>query len=230
MHARASIKPLEWENQFFNRHSALLTLDDTQALELARLDDFDLVQAKVSAQQTAALDWLGQCGFHLVEGEADLALPIETTTRQSGIRIARAEHIPALRAVAAEAFALSRFRAPWYPPDASARFYAQWVENAVQGTFDHQCLLATDQQGRLQGFVSLRKLANDEARIGLLASVPEARGQGVGARLVLAAADWCNAHRLTRLRVATQLSNVAAMRLYLRCGATLESTAYWLYR
>ena len=47
---------------------------------------------------------------------------------------------------------------------------------------------------------------------------------------MLAAVDWCRARRLTRLHVATQLSNLAAMRLYTRCGAAIDSTAYWLYR
>ena len=66
--------------------------------------------------------------------------------------------------------------------------------------------------------------------IGLLAVVPEAQGQSIGQRLMLAAADWGRARQLERLRVATQISNLTAMRLYLRSGARLESTAYWFYR
>lgn len=230
MRVHASIKPLDWENAFFQRNGAQLAWDAAATLDLAQLDAFDLVQAKVDSQQTAQLDTLQQLGFRLVEGEADLQLTVAAGERQSGIRIARPEHIPALRTAAGAAFAYSRFRAPWYQPHDSARFYAQWIENAVRGTFDNQCLIAHDDQGKLQGFVSLRELGADEARIGLLATLPTAQGQGVGTRLMLAALDWCRARRHSRLRVATQLSNLAAMRLYLRCGATLESTAYWLYR
>ncbi|QHM72878.1 dTDP-4-amino-4,6-dideoxy-D-galactose acyltransferase [Mixta intestinalis] len=230
MRVHASIKPLDWENQFFQRSSAQLVWEDAATLDVQQLDAFDLVQAKVDSRQTVRLDALQQLGFRVVEGEADLQLAVTAAERQTGIRIARPEHIEALRSAAGAAFSLSRFRTPWYLPHDSARFYAQWIENAVRGTFDNQCLIAHDEQGRLQGFVSLREIGADEARVGLLATLPDAQGQGVGTRLVLAATDWCRARRLGRLRVATQLSNLAAMRLYLRCGAVIDSTAYWLYR
>ncbi|MDU2732214.1 MAG: dTDP-4-amino-4,6-dideoxy-D-galactose acyltransferase [Mixta calida] len=230
MPVHASIKSLDWENQFFQRNSAQLVWDDAVVLEAAQLAAFDLVQAKVDSRETARLDALQQLGFRLVEGEADLLLAVTAAERQTGIRIARPEHIPALRAAAGAAFALSRFRAPWYQAHDSARFYAQWIENAVRGTFDNQCLIAHDEQGKLQGFVSLREVGADAARIGLLATLPTAQGKGIGTKLMLAAVDWCRARRLTRLHVATQLSNLAAMRLYTRCGAAIDSTAYWLYR
>lgn len=226
----ASIKPLEWENRFFALHSGKVEWGGAEALTTQALSGYDVVQAKLASHQTAEIDALSALGFQLVEGEADLLLTVTGAARQPGIRIARAEHIAPLREAASEVFAQSRFRTPWYQPDASGRLYAQWIENAVRGTFDHQCLLAVDERGAIEGFVSLRELGDGEARIGLLAALPAARGKGVGKRLMLAAADWCQARRLARLRVATQLSNLAALRLYLASGATLESTAYWLYR
>lgn len=225
-----TLKPLAWENAFFDRQSALLELGGESELDSVQLDDWPLVQVKVLAQQSTELDALSALGFRLVEGEADCVLGITPIERPTGVRIARAEHIPALRQAAEEAFTFSRFRAPWYAPGDSGRFYAQWVENAVRGTFDHQCLLAVDEHGNMQGFVSLRELDNGTARIGLLAVLPAAQGLGIGQRLMDAANDWCRARRLTRLHVATQLGNLAALRLYLRCGGVIERTAYWLYR
>ncbi|MGG7125918.1 dTDP-4-amino-4,6-dideoxy-D-galactose acyltransferase, partial [Salmonella enterica subsp. enterica] len=72
--------------------------------------------------------------------------------------IAHHTDIPALRQLAGVAFTQSRFRAPWYAPDASARFYAQWFENAVRGTFDHQSLVLRTETGAIRGYVSLREL------------------------------------------------------------------------
>ncbi|WP_312043223.1 dTDP-4-amino-4,6-dideoxy-D-galactose acyltransferase [Erwinia sp.] len=225
------IDPLTWENAFFDMNSALLTVDLHDApIDEAALQQYDLVQAKILSQQTAELDALSALGFRFVEGEADFVLGIGTGGRPEGIRIARKEHIPALREVAGSAFAQSRFRAPWYKTADSGRFYAQWVENAVLGTFDHQCLIAVNEQGELQGFVSLRELADGSGRIGLLATRPEAQGLGVGQRMIEAAIDWCRARRLTRLHVATQLGNLPALRLYHRCGGVIERTAWWLYR
>ena len=224
-----SINPLAWESDFFGVNSARIELDGDCALaEVLQQSDM-LWQAKVPAERTDAIDALSQHGFQLVEGEADLAINIKRTERQVGVRIAREAQIPALREAASHAFRQSRFRAPWFNADDSGRFYAQWIENAVRGTFDHQCLVASDESGQLQGYVSMREV-NGDARIGLLAVLPAAQGQGIGQRLLLAAADWGRVRQLERLRVATQLSNLTAMRLYLRSGARLESTAYWFYR
>lgn len=225
------LTPLNWENAFFHVNSALLSLDRHQAaIEDADLQTYDLVQVKVLSQQTAELDALSLRGFRLVEGEADFVLGIGKSSRPEGIRIARKEHIPALRQAASGAFSHSRFREPWFRQGDSAQFYARWVENAVLGTFDDQCLLAVNQQGCLQGFVTLRELPDGSARIGLLATLPEAQGLGVGQRMVEAALDWCRVRKLTRLHVGTQLGNLPAIRLYLRCGGVPERTAYWLYR
>ncbi len=229
MPVRVSIDPLEWESAFFHQPTARLTLPGELTLPQALQQATSLLQIKIPAEQTAAIDAVCQHGFQLVEGEADLTLALTQTARQSGVRIAREAQIPALRAAAAEAFSQSRFRAPWFDAADSGRFYAQWIENAVRGTFDHQCLIACDERGSLQGFVSIREV-NGDARIGLLAVLPDARSQGIGQRLLLAAADWGRVRQLSQLRVATQLSNLAALRLYLRCGARLESTAYWFYR
>ncbi|MDL4913278.1 MAG: dTDP-4-amino-4,6-dideoxy-D-galactose acyltransferase [Enterobacterales bacterium endosymbiont of Blomia tropicalis] len=224
-----NINPQAWESQFFGVDTVRLDLNGELPLATAVQHPCALLQMKVPAEQTGVLDSLSQHGFQLVEGEADLALNIKRTERQTGVRIARESQIPALRDAASRAFSQSRFRAPWYAAKDSGRFYAQWIENAVRGTFDNQCLIASDETGALQGFVSLREVEG-AARIGLLAVLPDAQGNGIGQRLMLAAADWGRVRRLEQLRVATQLSNLTAMRLYLRSGARLESTAYWFYR
>lgn len=225
MHVRASIEPLGWENRFFGVNSAIVRLDPVAPLLTAEvLEPWSRVQAKIPAANTAALDALQQLGFALVEGEVDFAVSVGETCGQTGAEIAQLTDIPALRQLAAAAFAQSRFRAPWYAPDASARFYAQWIENAVHGTFDHQCLVLRTSNGDIRGYVSLRELDGREARIGLLA------GRGAGAELMQAALGWAQARGKTTLRVATQMGNTAALKRYILSGANVESTAYWLYR
>ena len=226
----ATLKPLTWENAFFSQQSALLELPGETPLDSIALNNWPLVQVKVPAQQSQTLDELSALGFCLVAGEIECTLALTPAERPAGIRIARPQHISALRQAASEAFPLSRFRTPWFAEGDSERFYAQWIENAVYGTFDHQCLLAVDEQGGMQGFISLREQEDKTARVGLLAVLPEARKQGIGQRLMNAANDWCRVRRLTRLQVATQIGNLAALRLYLRCGGIIEQTSYWLYR
>ncbi|STT83061.1 lipopolysaccharide biosynthesis protein RffC [Klebsiella pneumoniae] len=76
---------------------------------------------------TVRLDALQRLGFQLVEGEVDLALPVGSPA-DAGADVAVEADIAPLREQAAQAFAMSRFRAPWYAADASGRFYAQWIE------------------------------------------------------------------------------------------------------
>lgn len=218
------LESLEWESTFFARPSAIVRWrENAPALQEADLSAWQRVQAKIPANRVDLLDALQQRGFQLVEGEVDLSIAL-TWHDVSGAEIATEQDIPVLRQMAAQAFAQSRFRTPWYAPDDSGRFYAQWVENAVKGTFDHVCLVFRTANGQIQGFVSLRKLNAREARIGLLA------GRGMGEKLMQAALHWAQQQQVETLRVATQVGNTAALKRYIASGANIDATAYWLYR
>ena len=218
------LESLEWESAFFARPSAIVRWrENAPALQEVDFSAWQRVQAKIPADRADLLDALQQHGFQLVEGEVDLAITL-TRHDASGAEIATEQDIPVLRQMAARAFAQSRFRTPWYAPDDSGRFYAQWVENAVKGTFDHVCLIFRAANGQIQGFVSLRKLNEREARIGLLA------GRGMGEKLMQAALHWAQLQQVETLRVATQVGNTAALKRYIASGANIDATAYWLYR
>lgn len=229
MTIRGTVEPLTWENQFFGISSAIVRLNDSAApLNEAQLAAWQRVQVKIPATDTPRLDALQQLGFQLVEGEVDLALALALAVPAAlpdpGAQVADAADIAPLRQLAANAFAQSRFRSPWYPADASGRFYAQWIENAVKGAFDHECLVFRAASGEIRAFVSLRQLNDSEARIGLLA------GRGAGEALMQAALLWAQRRQLSILRVATQMGNTAALKRYIQSGANVQSTAYWLYR
>ena len=218
------LEPLDWESLFFGIPSAVVRFrDNAPALSVADFAPWQRVQAKIPAADADCLDALQLVGFQLVEGEVDLKMAIAHQAPSAAER-ATEQDIPVLRQMAARAFAQSRFRAPWYAADDSGRFYAQWIENAVKGTFDHECLVFRATDGEIQAFVSLRQLNDSEARIGLLA------GRGMGDKLMHAAAHWAAARQLSTLRVATQMGNTAALKRYIASGANVDTTAYWLYR
>ena len=229
---RGVLEPLVWESEFFGLKSARLAPDTTATgITTQALDDYALVQAKVDASETHTLDALSALGFRLAEGETDICVTV--TPQDNALaagRLAIPEDIAGVTAIARQAFRLSRFRAPWYQPDDSARFYTMWAEKAVLGTFDHLCLWADDGQGNELGFVTLRRLSEDDVRIGLLAVRPECQGQGAGKKLMVAAKKWCAEQGVSRLYVATQTGNLAALNLYLASGGKVTRTAYWLYR
>lgn len=221
----ASIDPLEWESRFFDLKSGIVRcVDDAAPLTAERLAPWPRLQAKIATDRRDLLDGLQHLGFQLVEGEMDFCIPIAAEPEPARVVTATGDDIPRLREWAAGVFSQSRFRAPWYGDQDGGRFYAQWIENAVRGTFDHECLLLVDEQNNWRGFVTLRQLNQQEGRIGLLA------GPGAGAELMLTARHWCAVRGLTRLYVATQISNSAAIRRYIHSGGDVVGSAYWLYR
>ncbi len=118
MPVRASIEPLEWESQFFGIDSAIVRFSDTApALDVAQLGVWSRVQAKVPAARSDLLDGLLSLGFQLVEGEVDFALPLTSAAPADDAQAITAtlDDIPLLRDAAAQAFAMSRFRAPGTP-------------------------------------------------------------------------------------------------------------------
>lgn len=225
MPVRASIEPLDWESRFFCLPAAKLCFaDHAPVLTLQRLAHYTRVQAKIPAGRSDWLDALQQLEFRLVESECDFLLPVPDHSDDAGAEVANSADIPQLRHMAASVFTHSRFRAPWYQPADSGRFYACWLEKAVLGTFDDQCLLIRNRQQQCQGFVTLRQLNQHQARIGLLA------GAGFGNTLIQAARYWCAQRDIRQLYVATQAANIAAMRRYIESGGNVQTTAYWLYR
>ncbi|HGJ5874416.1 MAG TPA: dTDP-4-amino-4,6-dideoxy-D-galactose acyltransferase [Arsenophonus apicola] len=234
MSIHANIEILSWESDFFKRKTAKLHFaPDAPVVSLAQLADYDIVQAKIATANTERIDTMLAMGFWLVEGEVDFCLDIASRIKdhRSELAVAAEKDIKFLKSIAATAFSHSRFRTPWYRLADNARFYSIWLEKAVKGTFDDVCLLVKNVQGDIQGLVTVRKLAVEkEARVGLLATAPAHQGKGVGKQLLTAACQWCEQQGLERLRIATQISNIVAMRLYTQMGAQIESTAYWLYR
>ncbi|HGJ5859743.1 dTDP-4-amino-4,6-dideoxy-D-galactose acyltransferase [Arsenophonus nasoniae] len=234
MSIHANIEILSWESDFFKRKTAKLHFaPDAPIVSLAQLTEYDLVQAKIATANTELIDAMLAMGFWLVESEIDFCLNIASCVKNHSAElvVAAEKDIELLQTIAATAFSHSRFRLPWYQLVDNARFYSVWLEKAVKGSFDDGCLLVKNVQGDIQGFVTLRKLAVEkEARIGLLATAPTHQGKGVGKQLMIAACQWCERQGVERLRIATQISNIGAMRLYSQMGAQIESTAYWLYR
>lgn len=58
---------------------------------------------------------------------------------------------------------------------------------------------------------------------------PEARGQGAGAALFRAAAEWARARGCRQLRIETQNTNVPACRFYARQGCVVEAVHPFAY-
>ena len=93
-------------------------------------------------------------------------------------------------------------------------FAAPWSAAAIAELLAQPGVFA---EGDEDGFILIRVVA-DEAEILTLAVRPQARRQGVGARLVQAAAGRAAGQGAARLFLEVAEDNAAARALYARCG------------
>ncbi|MBC7351311.1 MAG: GNAT family N-acetyltransferase [Thermogutta sp.] len=111
----------------------------------------------------------------------------------------------------------SRFMCdPIIPRTVGERLFRLWAENSLRGVLaDANFGYWSD--SRIMGFVSVRRQETG-GRIMLIAVRREARGEGIGSRLVRAAESYVAATGGDTITVATQGHNEPAFRLYHSAG------------
>jgi dTDP-4-amino-4,6-dideoxy-D-galactose acyltransferase len=169
-------------------------------------------------------------GYLLVDVRLDFSLCPSATAESRGVRIAEAADVKPLAALAVASFRYSRF---YFDPEIPRRraddLYRAWVENSITGGYA-EVTLVRGEVGSPEGFITCH-LDGETGRIGLVGVSTEARGRGVGGRLVRDALAWFAARGATEVRVATQARNTGAQRLYQRAGFLVaESTVLFHYR
>ncbi len=222
---------LAWDSSFFGFSIARVTSDRLTAERMREIDSW------CAANRVRCLYFLSRPddplttrlaedhGFHLVD--------VRLTLRRSGasspagtVRPARPEDIPMLQSIAAESYQDSRFYYdPNFPRPLCASLYETWIRLSCEGFAD--AVLLAESEGAAAGYISCHLR---EAKIGLLGVGGRARGAGVGATLVEQAVAWFHARGVREVFVVTQGRNVAAQRLYQRCGFLTHSLQLWYHK
>ena len=233
---------LEWDSTFFGFRIA--------RVRAARLDEplVDAVMAWCADRRIRCLYLLADAqdpttsrlaeaaGFRFVDVRATFEWraghPRAAGHREGAgihIRAARADDIPALRAIARASYRATRFRfdAGFLVARVDA-LYETWAEKSCLGYAD--AVLVADSDDGLCGYVSCHVDGADAGRIGLVGVRDGARGRGLGLALVGHALAWFDARGIARVRVVTQGRNIAAQRLYERCGFLIETADVWYHR
>lgn len=93
------------------------------------------------------------------------------------------------------------------------RLYTEWINQTVtsENTLDILVYLFED---KIVGFVTLLKVNEKKADIGLLAVNESFRGKGIGSKLLIQAINLCFENGYDELNVVTQQQNLPALNLY----------------
>lgn len=155
---------------------------------------------------------------------ADVRLTFEREPDYCGlepaaVRAVRAADVPGFKTIARESYGDSRFYFDERFPRAKCdELYELWIEKScTQAISGIGAVLVWEDQGAGQAFVTCGVKGN-AGSIGLVGVARAARGGGVGKGLVDAALAWFLEQGITRVTVVTQARNIAAQRLYQRCG------------
>jgi dTDP-4-amino-4,6-dideoxy-D-galactose acyltransferase len=232
---------LEWDSQFFGKRIARLdsVILHPEALQSAnswcREQHIDCLYYLVPAFQPDTVRLLEDDGFRLV----DIRLTLECRVTSSypkpisanlQIRPASQDDLPALKAIAGSSYAGTRFfNDPGFGTEKARRLYVTWITNSLSGFADQ--VLVAENRGTVSGFITVRiDQSTHVGQIGLVGVAEDSRGLGIGAALVTAASGWFGSHEVEQVKVVTQGSNQAALRLYQSAGFRLAAIELWYHK
>ncbi len=233
MNLTPKVTLLEWDTAYWGIRAARVQLDSGGQLDEAdRLcNDLQVRWASllVPSGQRGLLGSAVRAGYEVVDIRYEMTLDLGARAPVARSVEASLEDEAALAAIARTAFADSRFFNDARLDDAKcAEFYETWLRNSLGGSLA-DAVIVDRLASEPAGFVTVR-IDGDRASLPLVAVAPTHHGLGVGGRLLASTLDWIAARGVRRVEVVTQLTNVAAIRLYGAAGFRLSSSAVWLHR
>ncbi len=239
-----------WDAEIFGFPVYELRITETRAGEiltalrewLASLPAHDdcLVYSKVATGQVALWGAVAACGFYPVETILDLSKRLDRESPPAAwfhdrlvLRPATAADLPAIAAIARDAFRTDRFHLdPNLDPERADERYERW---ARRGFDDGEIVLALEdrQAQRLVGFYQLREIAPETVDLALLAIEPRGQRSGLGAEMSRAAFELCRAHGYQAIVTRVSTNNLASVNLHIRLGfsvVTAAMTLHWFRR
>jgi len=207
---------LKWcENHKIECLYFLADPDDAETVMLAEDYGFRLVDIRVTLE------------CNLKYRQAALINDLAETVH---MRSSRPSDIPTLRAIARTVYSDSRFYFdPCFPKEACDALYETWIQRSCEGYAD--IVFVAEENRQLVGYISCHLLRDTaEGQIGLLGVDDQARNHGIGKLLVNHSLKWFAEHSVEKVIVVTQGRNVAAQRLYQRCGFLTQSVQLWYHK
>ncbi len=229
---------LDWDSEFFGFKVVRITHREVTAVQV------DITLRRLKGQGVRLAYWplasplqptdVERHGGRLVDRKTTFRLELNDTADREDSTDSLVEpysefmSMHQLEDLAVQSGAYSRFASdPQVPRGKCEQLYRMWIRQSVLRENANEVLVIR-QKGSLLGVVTLGE-KNGHGNIGLLAVDRSARGKGYGERLVGAAEGWFRRRNYSRAQVVTQGENVAACRLYKKCGYRIEQVDYFYH-
>ncbi len=243
--AAAPCDLLEWDTNFFQCRIARVRNDKLNPDLAGRIDDWSRnsgvrgLYFLARADDPVTMRTAEEHGFELV----DIRVTFECRLLGPGgqksvqerstvpIRSVCSEDLPALQALARTAHNDTRFCSDsHFSRSRVDALYSTWIALDCQGRAD-KVFVATSPNNEPLGYITCHlDSAMKQGQIGLVGVGEAARGKGLGRSMVRAALDWLASQDAQKITVVTQGRNVAAQRLYQRCGFLTLDVQLWYHK
>lgn len=220
---------LEWDSQFFGfpvakviGHEDVTIVYLSNALKEAEDNKISCLYVEVPMENDGIIDFCGEAGFKLVDIKTTLSktanknlLSLEVGMCLTSER--KPEYFAGIVAIAEAISCKSRFAFDkGFGAIPAKKLYTEWVRKSFYENYCDELFISLI-SGKPVGFISL-KIKENRLNIELLGVSSEYAGRGVGTTLIEMADNWCLSKKMEKLCVVTQGNNLAALRLYQKCG------------
>ncbi len=215
---------LEWDSEFWGARVA--RVEGADADGWASANGVDVAYLLVDGSDAAAAQAAEERGFRVMDVRVELEAP--SVRSEQPVRTHGEADVETLRAIARTSHEDTRFYAdPRFPRERCDALYDTWIRRSCEGWAD--VVLVADREGAPAGYIAMHRRGGSGS-IGLIGVDAAARCRGVGEALVRGALDWCARDGLASCSVVTQGRNVAAQRLFQRCGFRTSAVDLWFHK
>jgi dTDP-4-amino-4,6-dideoxy-D-galactose acyltransferase len=237
----AQVEHLDWDTEFFGMRVARIEGEALSAEELAaELDALKRLNYGLAYWFSTDLDApadteLEALGGTFADRRTTLARPLDSnpsaSVKTSSKVVQATQPTPAIRALAIEAGAYSRFKVDdRFETERFESMYSRWIEVSLTGELADACLVIREDDREIGLITVVHR--SDCGQIGLLAVAPDSRRRGVASGLVHAALENMIDHDCKAAEVVTQERNRTSIQLYESCGFAIQRVErvyhFWL--
>jgi ribosomal protein S18 acetylase RimI-like enzyme len=194
----------------------LSTIHEPNTTRLAEANDFQLVDIRLTFEKVLS-------GNSHLKTDGGL-------NKIAAIRPARAADIADLVKISQKSYIDSRFYFDKnFPRPLAEALYQKWIQVSCEGWAEAVLVAELDQVP--VGYITCHLDQEQKSgKIGLVGVSNQAQGQGIGKELVNQASEWFSIQGMGKVTVVTQGRNLAAQRLYQRCGFITQNIQLWYHK
>jgi dTDP-4-amino-4,6-dideoxy-D-galactose acyltransferase len=202
-----------------------------EALAWADRSSLDCMYLLVDSNDAATVRHASEFGWRIVDMRVTLGSKLSgELKRQAPMRQANEGDLPYLKQLAIRSHTHSRFYTDGnFERKACDALFSSWIERSVRDPDFAGAAFVPEVEGEEPGGYITCAVRQGVGYIGLIAVDPKTHRMGLGTSLLAEAAHWFAEQGVERVSVVTQGSNIPALRMYQRCGFTIESIQLWFH-